>query len=158
MADEQLIPVGGPGSGVPPGAAPMGRPVAPQAPQGSVGQVEQRGTTAADHIAMGKSAASQGRWAQAATAYGKALQMDPGNASLRSKLGHALYYAGHKDAAEGELRQAAAAGDVTAHRGLGHLAAEQGDNSGAVGHYQKYLRSGPRDRADIKKRIQKLTN
>ena len=159
VEDEQLIPVGGPAPGKRPGMMPVNRPgAAPVAAQGSMGQVEQRGTTAADHVAMGKAAAARGQWSQAATAYGKALQMDPRNANLRSQRGHALYFSGKKDAAEGELRQAAAAGAVSAYRGLGHIAAEQGDNSGAVAHYQTYLKSGPRDRADIEKRIQKLTN
>jgi cytochrome c-type biogenesis protein CcmH/NrfG len=107
---------------------------------------------------MGKAAAAQGQWHQAAMAYGKALQMDPGNARLRAQRGQALYRAGRKDDAQVELRQAAASGAVSAYKLLGRLAEDQGDTSGAVAHYQAYLRSGPRDRADIEKRIQKLTN
>ena len=62
------------------------------------------------------------------------------------------------DKAEGELRQAAGSGSMLAHKVLGHMAAEQGDISGAVDHYQTYLQSGPRDKAAIEKIIKKLTN
>lgn len=159
VVDEQLIPVGGPSGGVPvrPGLVrPDTRSAPGKAASGS--RVDQRDTTSSDHAAMGKAAAGQGRWPQAVKAYGKALKMDSGNAKLRAELGMALYRAGRSDEAEGELRQAAAAGAVSAYKSLGRLAEEQGDTSGAVAHYQTYLRSGPRDRAAIEKRIQQLTN
>jgi cytochrome c-type biogenesis protein CcmH/NrfG len=107
---------------------------------------------------MGKAAAAQGRWSQAAMAYDKALKTDPSNARIRAQRGQALFRSGNADGAEGELRQAAAGGAVMAHKVLGHIAAQRGDASGAVAHYQTYLRTGPRDKAEIKKRIAKLTN
>jgi tetratricopeptide (TPR) repeat protein len=160
VVDEQLIPVGGPPPGAPVRSGSISRlGIQPaRVAVGSVGQVDQRETTSADHVAMGKAAAAQGKWSLAAMAYNKALQMDPANANLRAQRGQALYRAGRKDDAEAELRQAAASGAVSAYKLLGRLAEDQGDTAGAVAHYQSYLRSGPRDRAGIEKRIQALTN
>ncbi len=120
--------------------------------------VDQRSTSPSDLIALGDSAARGGRWADAASAYRRALEMEPGNASARALHGRALYKQGDVGGAEGELRQAAGAGSPLAHKFLGHIAREQGDDSGAVTHYQTYLRSSPADSASIEALIRSITN
>jgi tetratricopeptide (TPR) repeat protein len=108
-------------------------------------------------MSMGDQAKRSGRYDEAATAYKAALAMNPTNAGLRAKLGHALFKDGKMDSAEVELRAALAAGAVAAHKYLGHMAREQGDISGANSHYQSYLRSGPADARAIEIMIQQMT-
>ena len=137
-----------------PFAPPIGRGL-PAASGGS--DVSQRSMSAADHMSMGDQAKRSGRYDEAATAYKAALAMNPTNAGLRAKLGHALFKDGKMDSAEVELRAALSAGAVAAHKYLGHMAREQGDISGANSHYQSYLRSGPADARAIEIMIQQMT-
>jgi len=137
-----------------PFAPPTGRGL-PSTAGGS--DVSQRSMSAADHMSMGDHAKRSGRYDEAATAYKAALAMNPTNAGLRAKLGHALFKSGNMDAAEVELRAALSAGAVAAHKYLGHMAREQGDISGANSHYQSYLRSGPADARAIEIMIQQMT-
>jgi cytochrome c-type biogenesis protein CcmH/NrfG len=116
-----------------------------------------REQTAADHMAIGDSAASQGRWADAAKAYQNAANLDPKSASIHEKLGEAQYKAGSKEAAQATLQQALKLGAKEAAKYLGHIAREQGDNAGATGYYQQYLKGSPPDKADIERIIHEMS-
>ena len=116
-----------------------------------------RAPSLADHISIGDAASRSGRYGDAATAYKMALELQPTNAGLRARLGHALFRGGNIDAAEVELRTALSAGAITAHKYLGHMAREQGDISGANSHYQSYLRSAPADAKAIEIMIKQMT-
>ncbi len=138
--------------------APFAPPNSPaSAASARTGDVSQRTLSATDHISMGDMAIRSAKYADAATAYKSALQLNPANVGLRAKLGHALFKGGNLDAAEVELRAALSGGAVSAHKYLGHMAREQGDISGANSHYQSYLRSGPADARAIEIMIQQMT-
>lgn len=131
------------------------QPRAPTNPGASTGG--QSPSTAADHALIGDEMARQGDWRGAAAAYAKALQVDPSNVKFRHKCGEALYYTKAFDQAAGELTKSANAGYRPSHRLLGNILRDQGDVSGAVGHYQEYLKSNPGDRAAVEAEIARLT-
>jgi hypothetical protein len=56
-------------------------------PPAETKELEVRLSTAADHAAVGKDALARGAWEEAATAYRKALQLDPKNHSYKLGLG-----------------------------------------------------------------------
>jgi len=158
VEDEPLIPVGPAKASQGPARGIAGQ-LPPSQPSASVGQIEQRDSTTADHMAMARRLAGQGNWSQAAEAYGMALRSRPGNtAEIRALRGEALYLSGRSDEAERDLKLAAQGGAVTAHKILGHLKAKQGDISEALAQYQRYLNSRPGDKAEIEKIIQNLQN
>lgn len=67
---------------------PRPEPVAaPPPPPPETKELAVRLSTAADHAAVGKDALSRGAWEEAATAYRKALQLDPRNGAYRIGLG-----------------------------------------------------------------------
>jgi predicted Zn finger-like uncharacterized protein len=155
VEEDQLmvrVPAGARGGAGAAGALPPGMG------SGQPAGVDQRASSANDLVALGNTAARNGRWGDAADAYRRALQMDPSSADTRARHGRALYKQGDVAGAQGELRQAAGAGSSLAHKILGHLAREHGDDSGAIAHYQTYLRSGPSDSASIQALIQQITN
>ena len=127
-----------------------GSPVPP--PPASTG----RATSAQDHVAVGDSAARSGDWNTAAAAYRKAVGMDPRNAVYNGKLGGALRRVGDVAGAMQALNTAAQGGLNTALRDLGDLSAEQGDTAGALGYYQRYLNTRPRDAAEVQRKIDRL--
>lgn len=110
-------------------------------------------TTARDHEAVGDSAARNGSWSQAASAYRLAAEQDPRNAVYNGKLGMALKKSGDTSGAMSALTIAAKGGYSVAWRELGDLSAQQGDTAGAVGYYQSYLRTSPRDAAEVQQKI-----
>ena len=140
------------------GAGGMGMPQgASQAqPQRVAAAVTQRALSAEDHFAMGQAAIRTQRWTEATGAFRSALAVQPNNANFRSWLGFVLFKSGDLNAAEAELRGAAAAGAVSAEKYLGHMARAQGDIAGANRHYQVYLRSGPADSRAIEIMIQQM--
>jgi hypothetical protein len=67
---------------------PRPEPVAaPPPPPADTKELEVRLSTAADHASVGKDALARGAWEEAATAYRKALQLDPKNHSYKLGLG-----------------------------------------------------------------------
>jgi hypothetical protein len=60
---------------------------APPPPPENTKELTVRLSTAADHAAVGKEALARGAWEEAATAYRKALQLDPTNRSYKLGLG-----------------------------------------------------------------------
>lgn len=113
-------------------------------------------STAQDHLAAGDSAAGMGDWSTAAMAYRKAVSIDPRNAVYNGKLGIALRRTGDSAGAYAPLSTAASGGYSVALRELGDLSAEQGDTAGALGYYQRYLNSRPRDAAEVQRKIDRL--
>ncbi len=111
------------------------------------GGISTSATTAQDHARAGAQAAASRDWQTAVTAYGKAIQMKPGNARYLRGHAEALYWAGQIDKARGEFQQVLAAGDKSAHLYLGRVLAQQGDDAGAVDHYRQYTAAYPGDSA-----------
>jgi hypothetical protein len=68
---------------LPPRPEPVAAP--PPPPEGTK-ELEVRLSTAADHASVGKDALARGAWEEAATAYRKALQLDPKNRSYKVGL------------------------------------------------------------------------
>jgi predicted Zn finger-like uncharacterized protein len=148
-----LIPVRRDGTGVPEGA----RAVKPSegATTGS-SAMKTSAASAADHEQAGDAEAAAGKWSTAASAYRKAVSLDTKSANLQFKLGNALYRA-KDDSASGALETAARLGRADAYRLLGDIAAEQGDVSGAMSRYQQYLKTKPKDAAEIERRMRELS-
>ncbi len=140
------------------GAGGMGMPQGASQAQAQrvAAAVTQRALSAEDHFAMGQAAIRTQRWTEATGAFRSALAVQPNNANFRSWLGFVLFKSGDLNAAEAELRGAAAAGAVSAEKYLGHMARAQGDIAGANRHYQVYLRSGPADSRAIEIMIQQM--
>ena len=133
------------GSRTPPGTAP------------TASTQTERPMTARDHADAGDDAWRRGAYGEAAAAYRTATQLEPGNATWQGKLGRALYRSGDLSGATVALSAAERGGYVEAEKWLGHIARDQGDIAGAIGHYNEYLKSSPSDAADIQREIEKLT-
>lgn len=146
-AEEQLIPVGPRGDG----------------PGKRGGKAQNSGgsgnSTARDHAAVGDDALNRGDWSAAIQAFRKALSADPRNAVYSGKLGEALLRSGDSGGAMQPLMAGAQGGYNPAWRGLGNAAEAQGDRSGAIGYYQRYLsvRPAPRDASQVQQRIDQLS-
>ncbi len=147
--------------GIPPGATPVGpgpsassqqRPPMQQ-PTTNQGPSE---ITAADAAAAGDSSARSGDWAGAVGAYQQAVSKEPGNATYLKKLGEAQYKSGDLDGSRVSLTQAAKKGQATAWRTLGDVCKDQGDTACASDSWQQYLKTNPKDAADINAKIQSL--
>ena len=136
----------------PPGLNGAPSTATPNAPDAST-----RSMSLNDHVRAGDSAASAKQWSSAASAYQKALAMQPASGQIRARYGNALFKQGDMDGAEVELRQALSQGAAVAHKYLGHMAREQGDISGANSHYQDYLRSNPPDARAIRMVVESMT-
>ena len=117
------------------------------------------GSTARDHAAVGDDAMGRRDWSAAVAAYRKAVSADPRNAVYNGKLGEALLRGGDNGGAMQPLMTGAQGGYAPAWRGLGDAAEAQGDRSGAIGYYQRYLssRPTPRDAPQVQQRIDKLS-
>ncbi len=145
--DEQpeLIPVGPRGPSRPKANSP--------APSG----MSSSGPSARDHAANGDSAMRRGDYSGAATAFRKATGMEPSNSYYNGRLGAALARSGQADAAMGPLMNAASAGYAPAFVDLGDIAASRGDTAGAIGYYQSYLATNPRDAQAVQAKIDRLS-
>jgi predicted Zn finger-like uncharacterized protein len=113
--------------------------------------------TSSDHASDARSAANRGDWASASSSYQQAARMEPGNLLYVVEQGRAQYKAGQLSDANTTLRRAKDMGATEALRLLGDIAYDQGDNSGAMAHYQNYLRSNPPDRAQVELRIEQIS-
>lgn len=146
--------------GIPPGATPVGPPTTNTQPQRPpVQPTTNQGPseiTAADAAAAGDSSARSGDWAGAVSAYQQAVSKEPGNSSYLKKLGEAQYKSGDLDGARVSLTQAAKKGQATAWRTLGDVCKDQGDTACASDSWQQYLKTNPKDAADINAKIQSL--
>lgn len=145
---------------------PPGTPVIPDGatarqprtgPSSTSPTIKQADQTPSDHEAVGDDAASSGDWSTAVQAYQTAVGLDGKSARLRSKLGRAQLEAGDTAAAQGTLQKAAQMGSKDAHKYLGHIAKSQGDTPGATFEYQEYLKSSPKDAAEIKQILAQLS-
>jgi predicted Zn finger-like uncharacterized protein len=126
--------------------------------------LEQNGTMsvggsggASSHAAEGDAAAQSASWSAAAAAYQKAVELEPRNVRYLEKLCEYRYRSGNVSSARSTCSQARQAGSSAASKWLGHISYDQGDMSGAVGHYQSYLSSNPADRNEIQRRIDSIS-
>jgi predicted Zn finger-like uncharacterized protein len=113
--------------------------------------------SARDHAVVGDRALGRSDYATAVTAYRQAMSMESNNPVYADKLGVALMRSGDLNGAGNYLNQAATGGHNRAHDHLGDLSAKQGDNAGAISHYQRYLQSGPSDAVIVQQKIDSLS-
>ena len=139
-------------------------PVGPRGPtrttvskQPSAASAAPASRSARDYAAEGDSAAQRRDYRTAAAAYRKAVSMEPSNSYYNGRLGNALYRSGDTDAAMGPLNTAAGGGYSRAFVDLGDIAAQRGDAAGAIGHYQSYLATNPRDAQTVQAKIDRLS-
>jgi cytochrome c-type biogenesis protein CcmH/NrfG len=96
---------------------------------------------------------------QAAVYYGKAVQIDPANVTVRTKLASSLYRSGDVDGAIAQLNQALSydSKDANALFDLGMIKMQgKGDGKGALAAWQKLLKSNPQLSEDRKAMVLKL--
>ncbi|MFT5684818.1 MAG: putative Zn finger-like uncharacterized protein [Myxococcota bacterium] len=115
------------------------------------------GEGASSHAASGDAAAQSANWSAAAAAYQKAADIEPRNSRYLEKLCEYQYRSGNVSSARSSCSQAKQSGSRAASKWLGHISYDQGDMSGAVGHYQSYLSSNPADRNEIQRRIDSIS-
>ena len=113
--------------------------------------------SAREHAAEGDSAMQRRDYQSAAAAFRKAVSMEPSNSYYSGRLGNALFRSGNPDAAMGPLNTAAGAGYERAFVDLGDIAAQRGDAAGAIGYYQSYLATNPRDAQTVQAKIDRLS-
>lgn len=96
---------------------------------------------------------------EAVAYYDKAVQIEPKNVALRTKLASSLYRSGNVDGAIAQLNQALSYDpkDANALFNLGMIRLQaKADGKGAVAAWQKLLKSNPQLSADRKAEVQKL--
>jgi tetratricopeptide (TPR) repeat protein len=96
---------------------------------------------------------------EAATYYGKAVQLDPKNVATRTKLASSLYRSGDADGAMAQLNQALTYDpkDANALFDLGIIRVQaKHDAKGAVVAWQQLLRANPQLSPDRKEAVEKL--
>lgn len=160
--DRQLIPVKPPGATdrAPSETSSTNRPTGSRTTPESTaptGTMTTAPATARDHADAGDDAWRRGAWAEAVAAYREAVRLDGANATLQMKLGRSLYKNGDSNGANSYLSAAQRAGVAEASKWLGHIARDQGDVAGAIGHYNIYLKTSPSDAAEIQREIDALT-
>ena len=102
---------------------------------------------------------SSHQFKEAAGYYDKALQVEPKNVALRTKLASSLYRSGDSDGAIAQLNQALVYDpkDANSLFDLGMIRLQgKGDGKGALAAWQKLLKSNPQLSADRKAQVQKL--
>jgi cytochrome c-type biogenesis protein CcmH/NrfG len=99
------------------------------------------------------------RFKEAAACYAKAIEIDPKNVAVRTKLASSLYRSGDVDGAIAQLNRALTYdpkdADALFDLGMIRLQGKQ-DGKGAVAAWQKLLKSNPQLSADRKAQVQKL--
>ncbi|MGB7549557.1 MAG: tetratricopeptide repeat protein [Terracidiphilus sp.] len=99
------------------------------------------------------------RFKEAAAYYGRAVQIDPRNVAIRTKLASSLYRSGDADGAIAQLNQALVYDPKDANAlfdlGLIRLQGKQ-DGKGAVAAWQQLLKSNPQLSAERKATVLKL--
>ncbi len=96
---------------------------------------------------------------EAAAYYGKAVEVDPRNVALHTKLASSLYRAGDVDGAIAQLNRALSyePNDANSLFDLGMIRLQaKGDGKGALAAWQKLLKTNPQLSADRKATVQKL--
>ena len=99
------------------------------------------------------------QFSQAAVYYGRAVQADPKNAAVRTKLASSLYRSGDVDGAIAQLNHALAVdpSDANALFDLGVIRLEgKQDGNGAVAAWQKLLKTNPQLSSERRTTVQKL--
>jgi cytochrome c-type biogenesis protein CcmH/NrfG len=99
------------------------------------------------------------RFKEAADYYGKALDSDPKNVAIRTKLASSLYRNGDVDGAIAQLNQALTyePKDANALFDLGMIKLEgKGDGKGAIAAWQRLLKTNPQLAPDRKATVMKL--
>jgi hypothetical protein len=115
------------------------------------------GEGAASHSTEGDTQARGANWSAAAAAYQKAVELEPRNLRYIERLCEYRYRSGNVTSARNSCSQSKKAGSREASKWLGHIAYDQGDTAGAVGHYQTYISSNPPDRSEIQGRIDSIS-
>ena len=96
---------------------------------------------------------------EAAAYYGKAVEVDPRNVALHTKLASSLYRAGDVDGAIAQLNRALSyePNDANSLFDIGMIRLQaKGDGKGALAAWQKLLKTNPQLSADRKATVQKL--
>lgn len=99
------------------------------------------------------------QFSQAAAYYGKAVQIDPGNVAVRTKLASSLYRGGDVDGAIAQLNQALTYDpkDANSLFDLGMIKMQgKGDGKGALAAWQQLLKTNPQMSEDRKAMVLKL--
>jgi len=99
------------------------------------------------------------RFKDAASFYGRALQVDPKNVPLRTQMASCLYYDGDVDGAIAQLQQSLhySPKDANSLFNLGMIKWQgKQDSKGAVAAWQQLLKSNPQLSPDRKAQVQKL--
>lgn len=155
-----VVPVTPPKGALPvvalPGAAPMGAAPAPAMPPPPASTQTQRDTSAADFEAAGDAEMREGKPAEAADAYQRAIQAGASGGGTQRKLGVALKLVGDTAGASAALGKAKAQGDAQASCELGDLHEGNGDTPSAITEFTTCLSGKPPNAADIRGRLDRL--
>jgi tetratricopeptide (TPR) repeat protein len=112
--------------------------------------------SASSDIADGEAAFQRRDYRAAASAFRRAVDKAPRNATYNGRLGAALARAGDSDSAMSHLLVASKGGYTPALVYLGDLAQQTKDTAGAVGYYQSYLATDPPDARAIQVKLDRL--
>ena len=110
-------------------------------------------------IQVGKIYSSTHQFKEAASYYGKALQVDPKNVAIRTEMASCLYYNGDVDEAISQLQQSLHYDpkDANSLFNLGMIKWQgKQDSKGALAAWQQLLKANPQLSAERKATIQKL--
>jgi len=110
-------------------------------------------------IQVGKIYSSTHQFKEAASYYGKALQVDPKNVAIRTEMASCLYYNGDVDEAISQLQQSLHYDpkDANSLFNLGMIKWQgKQDSKGALAAWQQLLKSNPQLSAERKAAVQKL--
>jgi cytochrome c-type biogenesis protein CcmH/NrfG len=110
-------------------------------------------------IQVGKIYSSTHQFKEAASYYGKALQVDPKNVAIRTEMASCLYYNGDVDEAISQLQQSLHYDpkDANSLFNLGMIKWQgKQDSKGALAAWQQLLKANPQLSAERKASVQKL--
>jgi cytochrome c-type biogenesis protein CcmH/NrfG len=110
-------------------------------------------------IQVGKIYSSTHQFKEAASYYGKALQVDPKNVAIRTEMASCLYYNGDVDEAISQLQQSLHYDpkDANSLFNLGMIKWQgKQDSKGALAAWQQLLKANPQLSAERKATVQKL--
>jgi cytochrome c-type biogenesis protein CcmH/NrfG len=110
-------------------------------------------------IQVGDIYRSTHQFKDAADYYGKALELDPKNVTIRTEMASCLYYSGDIDGALGQLQQSLVTDPANANSlfNIGMIKwREKKDSKGALSAWEQLLKSNPKLAADKKSQVEKL--
>jgi hypothetical protein len=113
--------------------------------------------SAREYAADGDSAMRRRDYGNAISSFQKAVGAEPSNSQYNGQLGAAMVRNGQMESAMDPLMRAASGGYSPAFVSLGDIAASRGDTAGAIGYYQSYLATNPRDAAAVQAKIARLS-